>query len=104
MCYPSCETCELIGISDTDHKCKDCKEGFIKLKNNDNCYEKCNGYYYFDNTGYHCKDVNECPPNYKLIEGTSECVENCKDVKKYEYNNICSHAHNIIQIMIIYAN
>ena len=90
MCYPSCETCELIGISDTDHKCKDCKEGFIKLKNNDNCYEKCNGYYYFDNTGYHCKDVNECPPNYKLIEGTSECVENCKDVKKYEYNNICS--------------
>ena len=93
MCYSTCKTCELIGTSDDDHRCKDCKEGYIKLKNNDNCYEKCTGYYYFDNTGYHClKDVYECPPEYKLIEGTSECVKNCKDVEKFEYNNVCYSA------------
>ena len=90
MCYPSSETCEQIGTLDTDHKCKDCKNGYIKKKNNDNCYIEYNGYYYFDNLGHHCLDVNECPTDYKLIEGTSECVKNCKDVEKYEYNNICS--------------
>ena len=90
MCYPSCETCYSISNLDTDHKCKDCKEGFIKLKNNDNCYPECNGYYYFDNSEYNCLEVNECPTDYKLIEGTSECVKNCGDVEKYEYNNICS--------------
>ena len=89
-CYESCKTCEQIGTSDEDHKCKDCKEGYIKLNNNNNCYEQCTHYYYFDDDGiYNCQTKDECPEGYKLIYETNKCVKNCKDVEKYEYNNIC---------------
>ena len=88
-CYDSCKTCEQIGTIN-DHKCKDCKDGFTKLNNNNNCYEECSYYFYFDdNNIYHCQNKNECPTDYKLIEGTKRCVINCKDFDKYEYDNIC---------------
>ena len=44
-CYDSCKTCEQIGTIN-DHKCKDCKDGFTKLNNNNNCYEECSYYFY----------------------------------------------------------
>ena len=92
MCYPSCKTCDIISKSDSDHKCKECLDGFTKLQNNDNCYETCQNYYYFDDENddkYVCLDVKECPDKYKLIYGTNQCIKNCGDINKYEYNGIC---------------
>ena len=89
-CYDSCQTCDLIG-SLTNHNCKDCKAGYIKLKeNSNNCYKICSHYYYFKNSGeYVCLEQNECPESYKLIDGTNKCIKNCNEVDKYEYNGIC---------------
>ena len=89
-CYDSCQTCDEISTSDDDHKCKDCIDGYIKLQKNDNCYKKCDFYYFFDEHGkYHCLTENQCPTNYKLIDGTNQCIKDCKEFNKYEYNNIC---------------
>ena len=89
-CYDSCQTCDEISTSDDDHKCKDCIDGYIKLQKNDNCYKKCDFYYFFDEHGkYHCLTENKCPTNYKLIDGTNQCIKDCKEFNKYEYNNIC---------------
>ena len=88
-CYESCEECDIIGTED-NHQCKKCKEGYSNLKNNNNCYQDCVHYYYFDeHNKYFCLDVDACPINYKLINSEKECIRNCKDINRYEYNNIC---------------
>ena len=88
-CYKSCQTCSEIGTDD-DHKCKDCLDGYIKLNNDNNCYEKCQHYYYFNDEGdYVCLEENKCPNNYKLLDGTNKCIKNCLEVDRYEYNNVC---------------
>ena len=88
-CYESCQTCTEIGIA-SDHKCKDCLDGYIKLNNDNNCYEECEHYYYFTDEGeYVCLAENKCPNGYKLLDATNKCIKNCQDVEKYEYNNIC---------------
>ena len=89
-CYISCKTCDLLSTSENEHNCKDCKDNYIKLKDNDNCYEICSNYYYFDdNDKYVCLNKNECPPEYKLIYETNQCIKECSKVNKYEYDNIC---------------
>ena len=91
-CYESCEECVVIG-TENDHKCKVCKYGYTKLNNDDNCYQICTHYYYFDEHGkYHCLNENKCPTDYKLIFSTNKCIKNCADIGKYEYNNICQEA------------
>ena len=58
---------------------------------NTNCYEKCNYYYYFDETNnFHCTEI--CPNKYgKLIKEKNQCIDNCykDDIYKYEYNDNC---------------
>ena len=77
-CYESCEECDIIGTED-NHQCKKCKEGYSNLKNNNNCYQDCVHYYYFDeHNKYFCLDVDTCPDNYKLIDSEKECIRNCK--------------------------
>ena len=59
-----------------------------KYKNN--CYEKCNYYYYFDEINqYHCAQT--CPEQYKIIIDIKKCIKYCKkdDNYKYEYNKSC---------------
>ena len=48
-CYESCGSCSAVG-TENDHKCNLCKSGYEKLNNNkdNNCYPKCNHYYYFN--------------------------------------------------------
>ena len=87
-CYGFCETCEEVG-SPSEHKCIDCLEGYSKLNNNNNCYQDCTHYYYFNEDEYVCLNENKCPSGYKLIESTNKCIKNCKDVNKYEYSNMC---------------
>ena len=94
-CHSNCMTCDE-GGTDTKDNCKTCKEGYISIKNNDNitnCYQDCtNKFYYFDeNNIYHCEE--SCPSNYKLINNTNKCIDNCLNDNiynnKYELNNIC---------------
>ena len=92
-CHSLCKKCTELG-SDEDNKCSECIDGFILKKdlNNNNCYQKCDNYYYFDiSNKYHCTEDKNCPLNYKLIISEKKCIDKCiNDNKyKYEYQNIC---------------
>ena len=92
-CYSSCRTCDQVG-NPSYHQCKECKEGFYKLLDNDNCYEECSHYYYFkENNEYVCLNENICPTDYKLIAPKKKCILNCKDDNIfhyiYEYHGEC---------------
>ena len=53
-----------------------------------NCYEKCDNYYYFDETNtFHCTDI--CHEKYKLIEEQNRCIFNYENdyIYKFEYDN-----------------
>ena len=87
-CYPSCKKCNELG-DDDEHKCTSCKEGYSNYKNNnnkENCYPTCNNYIYFNNTGFHCTEGNNCPIGYKLIRSTNRCIDNCQNDIAYHYN------------------
>ena len=58
-----------------------------------NCYQKCENYYYFDESNnYKCTNNNKCPEKYnKFIPLKNKCIDRCfnDNIYKYEYNNIC---------------
>ena len=94
ICYESCGSCTEKGNKEY-HKCDKClNETYEKLNNDNNCYETCAHYYYFDeNKEYICLKTDECPQNYKLISGTNKCILKCKNDNifnsKFEYNGKC---------------
>ena len=86
-CYESCSTCSKRG-DHLNHNCLSCLEGY--WSEGTNCYEQCTYYYYFDSEKkYQCSKANQCPESYKLIQGQSRCIDECKNDNKYEYNNQC---------------
>ena len=94
-CYKGCKTCEG-PEDDNNHNCIECKSGFISLngpKYINNCYKKCQYYYYLENgEEYTCTYIAECPNDYNmLVIERNECIENCEkdDKYKYVYNNTC---------------
>ena len=92
-CYSTCKKCSGDGTS-LDNKCLECKPEHSKIENNqNNCYQNCKYYYYFDSTNnYHCTEEQKCPPEQnKLIKEKNKCIKNCidDDIYKCEYNNIC---------------
>ena len=93
-CYPSCKECYGSGDEDNNN-CIECISDykFITKTSFNNCYMKCDNYYYFNNSNnYICTPKKECPNDYnKLIEEKSECIDNCTkdDIYIYEYNNQC---------------
>ena len=77
-----------------NNNCSKCKSGlkfYTNLNNIPNCYEKCNLYYYFDDSNeFHCNQT--CPQKYnKLIIEKNKCIDDCKrdEMFKYEFNNTC---------------
>ena len=58
---------------------------------NNNCYEKCQNYFYFNESNdYIC--TQNCIGNYgKLIPEKNKCIDKCEkdNIYKYEYNKIC---------------
>ena len=48
-CYDSCSICSELSEDDNNHKCINCKEGFYFKEGTNNCYDKINEKYYFDN-------------------------------------------------------
>ena len=96
LCHSLCAKCTEAGI-DNNNKCTQCIEGYFFIMNiNDikNCYSNCNSnnYYYFDDrNNYHCE--NNCPSNYKLIDGQKKCIKDCTKenefLAKLAYKNTC---------------
>ena len=96
-CYDSCKFCYGEG-NETNNNCTECKSNFTFLNltindNDNNCYEKCEYYYYFDESNkYHCTESNICPDEYnKLIVEKNKCIDKCENdnIYKYDHNNIC---------------
>ncbi len=94
-CYSLCKSCKKEG-NETNNNCNECISSYhliLNPNNINNCYEKCNYYYYFDSAGnYHCTSNQNCPEEQsKLITTKSQCIDDCTkdDVYKFEENNIC---------------
>ena len=95
-CYKTCQKCNGPGNIENNN-CTKCKEGYTFLNdsfaNENNCYEICDFYYYFDENKTHfCTLNNSCPEKFnKIIKEKNKCIFKCKyeEVYIYEYNNIC---------------
>ena len=79
-CYKNCKLCNGEG-NETFNNCEECIDNFIFLNDscyNTNCYQKCDYYYYFNETNkYHC--VETCPEKFsKLIIDKNKCIDKCK--------------------------
>ena len=94
-CYSSCKICNGTGDED-NHNCIECISDYIFLNETgkeNNCYRKCDYYYYFDNSGnYQCTEINKCTDDFsKFISQKGKCINECSedDTFQYEYNNEC---------------
>ena len=89
-CYSDCKNCEELG-NENNNKCTECNSNYILV--NQNCFEKCSYYHYFDfSNKYHCTLSNECPNEFnKLIKDKNQCIDECIKDSEYnlEYNNVC---------------
>ena len=90
-CYSSCKQCSGYG-DNINHNCTECNSNF-KIKMNQNCYENCPFYYYFDSFNRtQCTEEYKCPKEKnKLIIEKNKCIEDCikDDIYKLEFNNTC---------------
>ena len=95
-CYDRCKTCNQSG-NENFHNCNECLDDYRFLNDSfaqeNNCYNICQYYYYFDeNNQYKCTQNYECPSNYNLlIDSRNKCIDDCKKDSDYifEYNNKC---------------
>ena len=89
-CYKSCGKCESIG-GDDDHQCTECKSGYEHKAGYpiDNCYPKCDHYFYVKDNNIICTNEEICPENYELIFSSTECVEDCNANNLFQYGNYC---------------
>ena len=89
-CYSTCKSCNELG-NITNNKCTECYIDYIKIE--ENCYKKCNYYYFFDSSNeYHCTEDKICPDTYnKLIEDKNQCIDDCNKDNSYKflYKNKC---------------
>ena len=94
-CFHSCKYCNASG-NEENNNCIECISNPIFLNESlykGNCYEKCDNYYYFnESNNYKCTQDKICPENYnKLIINKNKCIDKCHkdDIYKYEYNDTC---------------
>ena len=95
-CYGLCKKCSKSG-DNSNHNCNECLDNYKFLNDSfakeNNCYNICPYYYYFDeHNQYECTQNDECPSNYNLlINSRNKCIDDCKKDTDYiyEYNNNC---------------
>ena len=87
-CYKTCKKCNELG-NVKDNKCVECFSN--STLNGSNCYQICEYYHYFDNIGeYHCtKDKGCINDRSKLFVDKNECVKECINDYKFEFDNKC---------------
>ena len=67
-CYKTCKKCSQQGDIESNN-CDQCIDNYIFINesfiNKNNCFQKCDYYYYFDsNKQYNCTNKNSCPDNF----------------------------------------
>ena len=95
-CFENCIFCYGEGNRE-NHNCKVCISNFTFLnetKFKNNCFTKCEYYYYFNETYdyYYCTEDFQCPKEFnKLVIYKNKCIDDCKkdDSYQYEYNKTC---------------
>ena len=94
-CHINCKNCSGEGTPENNN-CIECKSNYELIKNPkniNNCYQKCNTFYYFDElNNYQCTKDGQCPKKQqKLIPDKKKCIDECKndDIYRYDYNNTC---------------
>ena len=102
-CHENCKFCLGPG-NETYNNCIKCNNNLTFLNDNlfqTNCLEKCEFYYYFDESSkYTCTEKYECPENYsKLILNKNKCIDDCNNDNIYifEIDNKC-YSKNINDI------
>ena len=101
MCYKYCDTCNFHG-NEEHNNCTSCIDNYQfipDIKNANNCFAKCEYYYYFDIYElYFCTSNYQCPTKYNLlIRKKNKCIDDCskddtyqltkkKRKQKYEYS------------------
>ena len=92
-CFENCLFCYGEG-NEKDNNCSICKKNYLFINDSvykNNCYKKCENYYYFNESNdYICTE--NCSGIYdKLIPEKNKCINKCEndDIYKYEYNQIC---------------
>jgi len=91
-CYHSCKACGK-GNDTNSHNCLECKNEYIyeyKLNNTNYsiCYETCPKQE--TNSSRFCDIVPKCEKiNKLLVYNENRCVDNCTEVNKYRFQNIC---------------
>ena len=105
-CFHTCYNCSEIG-DNNNNKCIHCKSNYEfkeEMNNTQNCYEKCDNYYYFDEyNNYICTKTKECPEVYtKLISEKRKCIDDCSKDNLYifEYNNMCYLTYSEISTVV----
>ena len=92
-CFENCRFCYGPG-DEENNNCILCNKNYLFLEDSlykTNCYEKCQYYYYFNET-YHYFCTENCTGVYdKVIIEKKKCVDNCQkdSIYKYEYDKIC---------------
>ena len=94
-CFYRCKFCNGEG-NETNNNCIQCQTNFTFLNDSkfvNNCYQKCEYYYYFDEFGNHfCTENYTCPKNYnKIVISKNKCIDKClnDNTHIYEYENEC---------------
>ena len=89
QCYLSCISCKRSGDI-KNNNCLECADNYAKKDdylNDNNCYEICPFYYYFDyEQNYFCTKEKKCPETFnKAIDEKNKCVDNCQLDNKYKF-------------------
>ena len=103
-CYDSCATCTEFSEDENDHKCIKCRDGFYFKKDTNNCYNKINEKYYFDEVEQiflpcykdcltcstkenNSKNMNclSCENNFKFYNKSKNCMI-CPNYINFEQN------------------
>ena len=94
-CFNRCQKCQTSG-DESNNNCELCIDNYIFVNDSSlkekNCYEKCEFYYYLNESNYYfCTQGNSCPENYKLIKEKGKCIDECynDDFYKFEFEKIC---------------
>ena len=103
-CFDSCETCTELSEDENNQKCIKCREGFYFKEGTNNCYDKIDTKYYFDEDTHmfspcykdcltcskkekSSKQMNclTCDYNLKYYNRSNNCL-NCSKYVNYEQN------------------
>ena len=66
QCFHRCKNCTESG-TESNHNCEQCISGYqfnSEISSENNCYEICVFFYYFDSSNeYRCTEDEKCPPS-----------------------------------------